>query len=104
MYLILVTYSAQDLAHVADSGKPGETLNIIIVTHGNFIVTVLRYLKENESEFQLVNFDRDAPNVKVQNTGVYKLTILSLPPDKSQKRIIAFHHFNDVRHLTASNQ
>jgi broad specificity phosphatase PhoE len=92
----------QEFMHIADEGVSAETMNIIVVTHGNFILTLLRFLHERTDRFTLINFDERAATDPPRNTGVYRFTIEPVLPSVNRtktKRLIRFNAFNEHAHL-----
>ena len=86
-----------------------ENQNIVITTHGFWIVTLMRYFQENPEKFDLIDFDMNATITSPMNTGVTRFTIQPVLPRLTAaattipKRILVFTVFNDTRHLNESS-
>lgn len=89
----------QDLCKIADDGTE-ESENILVVTHGGWIVGLMRYIT-SEKSFKVHNMDDDGSALKIpNNTGRTRFTIGPMIMDRqSQSRIIDFELVNDTVHV-----
>ena len=80
-----------------------ETENVVVVTHGSWLTTLMRHFYTNQDTFRLVNFDPAKALVTPKNTGVTRLTIEPLQPGTGDKRVINFLDVNNTAHLELDN-
>jgi len=76
----------------------GGVEHVVIVSHGLWILTMMKYLKEKPDLFILENFDEDSTKVSPRNSAVAKFEIY--PKGSDGKRVIRFSEQNNYAHLT----
>jgi len=79
-----------------ESNKP---LNILVVSHGAWILTFLDYLAANTDKFELENYVHEDADIRpIRNTGRSKFHVGKLE-GQDMKRSIKFDCVHNTKHL-----
>jgi broad specificity phosphatase PhoE len=88
-----------DLCKLVDESEESPE-NVLIVTHGGWMVALMRFLSLHDKVFNLKHFDEGTALKIPRNTGITKFSIGALKPNNNAKqRVIDFAFINNYQHL-----
>ncbi|ODN03548.1 Fructose-2,6-bisphosphatase TIGAR [Orchesella cincta] len=91
------------LCKLADASREPE--NVLVVTHGAWLMCFLDYLATNKGAFELENCDETQRTSAPRNTATTRLIIHKKGADgnEEEKRRVEFIQIHDIAHLVAAN-
>jgi len=90
------------LCKLADVSSEPE--NVLVVTHGAWIMCFLDHLAANKGAFELENCDEDRRTLPPRNTATTRLIIHKKGDgNEEEKRRVEFIQIHDIAHLIAAN-
>jgi len=94
----------EEICEVIDNADAeGDDHNILVVTHGAWILCFLDYLKAHPHLYELQDYNHEeATTMPLLNTGNTKIDIEKIASrnnNQAPKRKIKFHHYHCVKHL-----
>ncbi|CAL8098979.1 unnamed protein product [Orchesella dallaii] len=91
------------LCKLADASNEPE--NVLVVTHGCWLMCFLDFLATNKGVFELENCDENRRTLAPRNTATTRLIIHKKGVDgnEEEKRRVEFIQIHDIAHLVAAN-